>query len=158
MPQKGLDLLIEAFPLVRVEIPEAELRIGGSGTDTDALRSMAGPGVSFLGPLDRVGVQEMLTNSRVAVVPSRLEPFGIVALEAMATGRAVVWSNIGGLGEATRGHGWGVDPFDTEALANALVSALRSRPDPEVMRQVAEASSWTHICDQYLDVYAACTG
>ncbi len=157
VPQKGLDLLIRAFALVREKLPDAVLRIGGDGDQTPALRELAGPGVEFVGSLDRSGVQDLLVRSRVAVVPSRLEPFGIVAVEAMAAGRGVVWSTNGGLADATGGLGWGVDPNDTRALADALVAAHREPVDPMVARAHAESLSWENIADRYLAAYSAQT-
>ena len=158
VPQKGLDLLIDAFSEVLREEPEARLLVGGDGPDNAALRAAAGPSVDFLGALDRAGVHGLLDASRVAVVPSRLEPFGIVALEAMATGRAVVWSTTGGLGEATGGLGWGVLPSDRGALAAAIVEALRAPDDPGTYRAAAEKRSWQHTVDEYLDIYRSCSG
>ncbi len=158
VPQKGFDLLLDAFQEVQKAVPDAQLLIGGSGPETQNLERMAGLGVTFLGSLDRSAVQGMLHRSRVAAVPSRLEPFGIVALEAMATGRPVVWSTIGGLGEATQGLGWGVDPHDTTALSAALVEALTSSDlDAQKIRTAAEDRSWSRITDEYLAVYARCT-
>lgn len=153
VPQKGLDLLIDAFALVRERIPLAVLRIGGEGEQTSALRARAGEGVEFLGPLDRAGVQALLQRSRVAVVPSRLEPFGIVAVEAMAAGRGVVWSTNGGLADATGGLGHGVDVTDRQALADALVEAHVRPLDPSVARAHAETLTWSRIADRYLAAY-----
>lgn len=155
VPQKGVDLLIEAFAEVRRRYPEAVLRIGGEGGETPRLRAMSGPGVEFLGPLDRAGVHGLLARTRVAVVPSRLEPFGIVAVEAMACGRGVVWSTNGGLDEATGGLGWGVDPTDREALARALVEAHENPVDPALARGHAESLGWDRIAERYLAAYAA---
>lgn len=153
VPQKGLDLLITAFGKVRESIPAAVLRIGGDGPEHARLRAIAGPGVEFVGALDRPGVQHLLAGSRVAVVPSRLEPFGIVALEAMAAGRSVVWSTNGGLADATGGLGWGVDPTDTEALAHTMIDANRRPVAPEVVRAHAESMSWSRIAERYLAIY-----
>jgi glycogen synthase len=158
VPQKGFDLLLDAFQDVQKVVPDARLLLGGSGPETENLERMAGPGVTFLGALDRRAVQDMLHSSRVAAVPSRLEPFGIVALEAMATGRPVVWSTIGGLGEATQGLGWGVDPNDRTALSSALVEALTASDlDVQKFRAAAEERSWSRITDEYLAVYGRCT-
>ena len=156
--QKGFDLLIEAFAEVRREIPEAVLRIGGEGPEHRRLQAVAGPGVYFLGPLDRRGVQDLLTRSRVAVVPSRLEPFGIVAVEAMACGRGVVWSTNGGLVDATGGLGHSADPTDTAALAAALVAAYRTPVGLHAARAHAQSMSWEHIGDQYLSLYSRVLG
>lgn len=154
--QKGLDLLIGAFARVRDDLPEAVLRIAGDGSETAALRALAGPGVEFLGPLDRAGVQRLLADSRVAVVPSRLEPFGIVAVEAMAAGRTVVWSTSGGLDEATGGLGYGVDPTDPAALARAMVTAYQAPVPVAQARAHAESLSWARIAARYLAIYSRC--
>lgn len=153
VPQKGLDLLIEAFAKVRNDLPSAVLRIGGDGPEHERLRALAGPGVEFLGPLDRSGVQSLLNVSRVAVVPSRLEPFGIVAVEAMAAGRGVVWSTNGGLSDATGGLGRSTDPTDVDALAEAMLAAHLDPVDPDVARAHAEGLSWSKIAERYLDLY-----
>lgn len=154
VPQKGLDLLIRAFARVREELPDARLLIGGDGPEHERLRALAGPGVELVGPLDRAGVQRLLESARVAVVPSRLEPFGIVAVEAMAAGRGVVWSTNGGLADATGGLGWGADPTDISALDEAMLTAHREPLDPSVARAHAESLTWQRIADRYLELYA----
>lgn len=153
--QKGLDLLIQAFAKVREAVPDAILRIGGDGPEHNRLTALAGPGVEFLGPLDRTGVQSLLDASRVAVVPSRLEPFGIVAVEAMAAGRGVVWSTNGGLADATGGIGLGVDPTDIDALARAMLAAHQDPVDPAAARAHAESLSWARIGERYLRLYGS---
>lgn len=153
VPQKGFDLLIEAFARVRTTLPDAVLRIGGDGPEHERLKAMAGPGVHFLGPLDRDGVQALLNESRIAVVPSRLEPFGIVGVEAMACGRGVVWSTIGGLVDATGAMGQPADPNDNVALAEAMIEAHRHPVDPGAARAHAESLSWERIGNQYLETY-----
>ena len=145
--------MIDAFAGVRREMPDAVLLIGGDGPQTPALVEMAGEGVEFLGPLDRADVQTLLSRSRSAVVPSRLEPFGIVAVEAMASGRGVVWSTNGGLGDATGGLGWGVDPTNTRALVRALMAAHQEPLQPERARRHAETLSWARVCDRYEQDY-----
>ena len=129
-------------------------RIGGDGVETESLRALAGPGVEFLGALDRVGVQGLLSSARVVVVPSRLEPFGIVAVEAMAAGRTVVWSTNGGLSDATGGLGWGVDPTDTAAMAEAMLMAHRDPLPLDVARTHAETLGWSAIAARYLALYS----
>jgi glycosyltransferase involved in cell wall biosynthesis len=153
VPQKGFDLLLAAWTVVRSELPTARLLLGGEGPETDALRAAAGEGVTLVGSLDRPGVRRLLAQSRVAVVPSRVEPFGIVALEAMAAGRGVVWSTRGGLVEATGGLGWPVDPTDPPTLARTVVEALRAHPEPERFRRRAESLSWAALADRYVEVY-----
>lgn len=153
VPQKGLDLLIAAFTHVRAQVPDATLEIGGSGPDTETLHALAGPGVSFAGPLDRAGVRDLLARSRVAVIPSRIEPFGIVAVEALAAGRGIVYADRGGLPEATGGLGFAVDPEATHQLAKTIVTALRNPVDEDPLRARGRELAWSHICQQYETTY-----
>jgi glycosyltransferase involved in cell wall biosynthesis len=153
--EKGFDLLLAAWPTVRDALPEATLLLGGDGPETSALRSNPPAGVTFVGALERRQVSDCLARARVAVVPSRLEPFGIVALEAMASGRPVVWSTRGGMGEAMGSYGWPVDPLDRDALAGSIVESLRSETDPAELRRHALQFSWDELSLRYLAVYDA---
>lgn len=153
--QKGFDLLLDAWPRVRAHVPGARLLLGGDGPETPRLRSLASPGVELLGPLARDAVRErLLAATRVVVVPSRLEPFGIVAVEALAAGRSVVYSTTGGLGEATGGLGVGVDPTDPQVLAAAVITMLRHPDDPRRCRARAQQLSWSLLTREYENVYA----
>jgi glycogen synthase len=153
VPQKGFDLLLDAWPRVREVLPSARLLLGGAGPESPALKARKLDGVDFLGPLDRLGVQALIAQSRVVVVPSRIEPFGIVALEAMAVGRPVVWSTFGGLREATGGLGWPADPSNAPELAHAILEAIDSEPRPEFYRQHTTNYAWSDITNKYLALY-----
>lgn len=149
--EKGFDLLLEAFARLRLRLPEAQLLLGGDGPE----RLVAAPGVQQLGALDRAGVREMLGRARVVVVPSRVEPFGIVALEALAAGRGLVHSVHGGLAEAAGGCGRAVDPTDADALVDAMLAELDApTPPAEGVRRAGELS-WDRIASEYETVYAA---
>jgi glycosyltransferase involved in cell wall biosynthesis len=156
--QKGLDLAIEAFALLRVGMPKARLLIGGDGPETAKLRALAGDGVEFLGALDRGGVRAMLSRSRVAVVPSRVEPFGIVAVEALAAGRGLVYAAGTGLVEAAGGIGRAVDVGDAAALAAAMQAELGAPTPRDVGRARARELSWGVIAERYAELYEAVTG
>jgi glycogen(starch) synthase len=152
--QKGFDLAIAAFALLRERLADARLLVGGKGPETANLRALAGPSVEFLGELDRDGVREMLSRSRVAVVPSRIEPFGIAALEALAAGRGLVYASATGLSEAAGDCGRPVDVHDPAALAQALAAELERPTDPAAGRARAAELAWSHVCDSYLAAYA----
>jgi len=143
---KGFDLLIRAW-----RRSDRELWIGGDGPMAGSLRD-AGPDVRFLGRLNRADVVNALRLASLVVVPSRLEPFGIVALEAMAAGRPVVASSIGGAKDFVSG-GIIVDPHDQNALRLAIDTAL-ARPElGEVGRERAAAFDWAGIAGQYVAIY-----
>ena len=129
-PEKGVDLLIEALAVH----PYAwdRLLVAGDGWDRDRCERLArdrglGERVEFLGHRDAQGVRETLARARVVAFPSRWpEPFGIVGLEAMAVGRPVVATAVGGIPEwLDDGHtGILVPPGDAAALGWAIRSLL----------------------------------
>jgi glycogen(starch) synthase len=153
VPQKGFDLLLRAFPLVRAAHPTAQLLIGGAGPESSRLEELAGDGVEFLGPLDRSGVIRMLSRARVVVVPSRVEPFGLVAVEALAAGRGLVYAAGTGLAEASGGLGRPVDVADEGALAAAVLAEL-AEPTPRASgRAWARSLAWDLVADRYRSLY-----
>ena len=95
--QKGFDLLIVAMRGVSPAV--ATLRLAGLGPDEDALRARAAglPHVQVGGPV--ADLPAFLTGIDAAVVPSRWEAFGLVALEARAAGRPVIAARTDGLVE-----------------------------------------------------------
>ncbi|HYQ92579.1 MAG TPA: glycosyltransferase family 4 protein [Candidatus Competibacteraceae bacterium] len=99
--QKGMDLLVEAVPLVLASYPEAKFIISGSGPEKEAVVRRAHEiGVAgsmvFLETLPRGQYIDLIRAVDMVVVPSRNEPFGIVVLEAWAAGKPVVATLAGG--------------------------------------------------------------
>ncbi|HET7045372.1 MAG TPA: glycosyltransferase family 4 protein [Gaiellaceae bacterium] len=127
IPVKGFDVLLEAFAAARKELPELTLELAGDGPLRAELERAAPGGVTFLGRVSPVA--PLYERSLAAVVPSRGEGFGMVALEAMERGRAVIGSRVGGLPELVEDGVTGllVPPDDPEALAHAL-QALGGNP------------------------------
>jgi glycogen synthase len=147
--QKGFDLLLSAFELLRTRRPDVRLRLGGDGPLRRDLQRIAGPGVEFTGSLTRAGVRELLRESRVVAVPSRVEPFGIVALEALAAGRGLVYSSHGGLAEAAGDCGRAADPYDADTFAAALLDELGNPTPYAVGRARAGQMSWQAAVARY---------
>ncbi len=102
--------------------------------------------VTFVGRLDHEELVRLLHSADAAVLPSHYEPFGIVALEAAATGIPLVTSNVGGLGEAVINGQTGMShaPRDVAGLANAVRAVL---DDPEAAQQRAIAARERLTCD-----------
>src|SRR3989442_1889156 len=86
---------------------------------------------TFVGRLDHDELVRLLHSADACVLPSHYEPFGIVALEAAATGIPLVTSNVGGLGEAVINGQTGMSyaPRDVAGLAAAVRTVLDD-PDP----------------------------
>ncbi|HWX75153.1 MAG TPA: glycosyltransferase [Solirubrobacteraceae bacterium] len=131
-PGKGLETLLEAAPALLERHADAQLAIVGEGPDLEALREQArelgvAGAVHFMGPSsDPLG---SLRGMDVFVHPSWAEAFPYVILEAMAVGRPIVASDVGGIGEAIV-HGESgllAPPRDAVALARALSELLGDR-------------------------------
>ncbi|MCV7240303.1 glycosyltransferase family 4 protein [Mycolicibacterium celeriflavum] len=165
--EKGIHDAIAALPRIRRTHPGTTLTIAGEGTQQDWLVEQARKhkvlkATSFAGHLDHDALVRMLHTADAAVLPSHYEPFGIVALEAAATGIPLVTSDVGGLGEAVIDGQTGVSypPRDVAALAAAVRSVL---DDPQAAQQRAIAArerltsefEWHTIADETAQVYLA---
>ncbi|WP_200171845.1 glycosyltransferase family 4 protein [Tomitella cavernea] len=165
--EKGVQDAIAALPAIHDEHPGTTLTIAGEGTQRQWLADCAAEhdvadAVRFLGRLDHAELLEQLHAADAAVLPSRYEPFGIVALEAAATGTPLVASTAGGLGEAVVDGrtGYSFAPSDPDDLAKAV---CRSLEDPERTQDLARTAhvrlttefTWEHVAAQTSDVYAA---
>lgn len=129
--QKGLDVLLEAFPTVLAEVPHARLVIAGrEGGLTDQLRAATaglglGDSVRFLGA--RTDVLDLMCAADAFAFPSRWEGLGVAVLEAMALESPIVASDIPAIREVL-GEGDErvllVPPDDPGALATAIARTL----------------------------------
>lgn len=130
--QKGFDVLVEAL---RALGPVAHVAVIGASVLGDTRIAMP-PNVESLGWLVPEEVAYVLRDADVVVVPSRWEGFGLVAIEAMRAGVAVLASSVGGLPESVVDGETGrlVPPGD----AGALAAALRDTP-PEAWRRMGRA-------------------
>lgn len=153
--EKGVDLLLQAFAQVVRTIPEARLLIAGDGPERASLTSFIAKlelqaHVSLLGHLSRSEMDQWFANSWVQVVPSRwAEPFGIVAIEAMMRGTAVIASNSGGLVEIVEHEKTGllVVPNDVDGLASALLRLLKNPELAESFGQAGRERALAHFSE-----------
>jgi glycosyltransferase involved in cell wall biosynthesis len=137
-PVKGLAVLVEAMERVVKTLPRTVCLLAGEGPARPLLRdAIVARGltesVRLLG--GRRDVPDLLQALDLYVQPSRLEGFGLSVLEAMAAGKAVVASRVGGLPEVVSDGVTGdlVPPGDPAALASAILALLM---DPQRRRQM----------------------
>ncbi len=102
--KKGFDLLLKAFAPVAQRFSEIDLIVAGSGEETEDLRRLRSElgldqRVVFYGRANPEEVVRLLNGCRLVAIPSREEPFGIVAVEALMSGRPIVATRVGGLPE-----------------------------------------------------------
>ncbi len=121
VPEKGVETLIEAAKL----LPDVPFRIVGTGPDEARLRGLAHGtrNMRFLGHLGGEALEAAYRGALAVAVPSRVEEtFPLVTLEAMAHGKPVVASAVGGIPEQIddRHTGWLLPPLDAAAWAEAF--------------------------------------
>ena len=163
--EKGLQVLVRAMPLVLAELPKTKAVVAGKGPELEALRALASSldveeNVLFTGFISDEDRDRLFKTADCAVFPSLYEPFGIVALEAMAARCPVVVSEVGGLQDVVRHSETGltVYPDEPESLARGILQTLQH---PELSaarvtnayRAVREEFNWERIAGQTVDVY-----
>jgi glycosyltransferase involved in cell wall biosynthesis len=141
VPEKGVDVLIEAFAQVVKDVPHARLVIVGDGPERPRLErlidssNLAGR-VTLKGRLSRAAAERAMEQCWVQVAPSRWsEPFGLVAIEAQMRGTAVIASRSGGFCETVDDGNTGmlVPPGDVGALSHSLLQLLSRRDRADAM-------------------------
>ena len=151
-PVKGIDVLLRAVAFARRARPSITLRLLGGATNPaveDRWRALAkaldlSDAVTFEGTTDRRGIAAAMARASVFVHASRRETFGVVAVEALASGLPVVATDSGGvtetMGDDPDALGALVPADDPDALAAAIVATLERRADfdPEALRGAVE--------------------
>jgi len=134
VPYKRVDLAVEAFNRTG-----EKLLVVGSGPDKEKLQTMAKANIEFLGWQDDVPLAKLYAGCRALIFPG-VEDFGIVPLEAMASGKPVLAFAKGGALETVVGKGPGQTGIffyeqTTVALLQGLAAFSKTQFDPYVIRQ-----------------------
>ena len=172
-PNKGHDLLLNAFDIVRKVIPAIDLVIGGGSPKPQqrelevlstmkkimAEKDMHGR-VHIVGYVPDELLVPFYQQAELFVLPSIFEPFGMTALEAMACGKPIVASKFGGIKDviSSGDHGLLVDPSNINEFADAIIMLLKDRRLAESMGQegcktVHSSFSWEAIAERHIAFY-----
>ena len=138
-PEKNIDVLAEAWTIAREQIGQrATFVLAGEGPETRRLLTRL-PWVRQLGFLERERLADVYASADICVLPSRTETCGLVALEAMASGLAVVAADAGGFRESITHNQTGrlVAPDDVTGFAVEILSLVIS---PQRRAEVAVAA------------------
>lgn len=159
---KGLDILLKAFEIVIKNYPNSRLIIIGEEKERKKeLLDLAKfldvfSKLEWVGLVAPVDIPDYFKRARILVMPSRLELFGIAALEAMASGIPIVASNVGGLPEVVIDgqNGLIVEKENFQKLAEAIIYLFDNPIEAEKMggkgRKMAEEKfAWGKIIEKF---------
>ena len=158
---KGLDLLLQAWSQACSRV-EGNLLIAGTGPDEDRLRAAVQEAglserVQLLGWLSGERKFTTISEARLVVVPSRHETFGLVAIDALASGTPVIAFDIPCLREILpAGTGWLVTPFDVTAFAHEIATRYSQAGLEQVAaegRLFAAGYDWDALADLQAQAY-----
>ncbi len=159
---KRVDALLKAFARASRTQPGLRLIVVGDGADADALVRLAhdlgvAAQVEFTGGLPPVGVREKLWKANALIMPSAFETFGVVLVEALATGIPVVATRCGGPEDIVDENvGLLVEPDNEAALARAMLTvANRSYSSNDLRNRVMDRYSFGHVARELLRVYTS---
>lgn len=129
--RKGIDFLIRSMSLVRQQIPDVHLLVGGKGRYLERMKDLAGQldlehNVTFLGFVSDDQLNTLYNQAQCVVVPSIFEGFGITVIEALAAGTRVVGTDVDGIREILKSGDYGrIVPYGNhQALADAIITEL----------------------------------
>lgn len=165
-PRKGMGVLVGALPALVQRYPDIEILVVGRG-DEDRLRKEAGPyarHLRLLGQVDDSEKASAMAGADVYCAPNLGgESFGIVLVEAMSAGTAVVASQLDAFRRVLRDGQAGVlvPVGDSDALARGILEVLdddnRRRELVEAASEVVETYDWPVVAEQILRVYETVT-
>lgn len=186
--KKGFDILLKAYRSILDAGHDIDLILAGDGPERENLIILAAkldlpfkfrkdnwsyehaghnqsyrdaqPHLLFWSVASRSEMSSLMKGAELVVIPSRLEPFGIIALEAFAAGKTVVASRTGGLVEIVKHgeNGFLVERENPKQLAQYIVKLLRSKQDRLSMesnaKETASCFSWDKAAEAYLSIFA----
>ena len=162
--RKGIDNLIKALSLAKLQISDVFLFIAGTGPQEKELNGLVselslGNNVKFLGFIDKDLKYSYMKSANALIVPSRWESLPIVVLEGMACGKPIIASSVGGIPFLVKNNenGYLVEAEDIDGLANKIISLLYNK-DLQVKMGATSLErvkqfTWDNIADQTAKIY-----
>ncbi len=165
VPEKGVNILLGAVKPVLKKLPNTKFVVAGEGWHRNELERIARElkieeKVLFTGYLPEEDFLPYFNVADILVVPSTYEPFGIVALEGMATKTPIIVSDVGGLSEIVdhRWTGMKVPADNSDAMADSIIElltddSLRKSIVSNAVEKLKHVYDWSIIADHTIKVY-----
>ncbi len=162
--RKAADVLIQACSLLKDRCPGMKIKIAGEGVEMNALKKMVhemrlSGEIEFLGTVRGEEKVRLLADALFLVCPSREEPFGIVNLEALASGLPVVAARVGGIPDIIKDgiNGFLIDADNPQQMADKMYLlmqdvALRIRMSENAL-QSSYRFDWSKVVQEYQYIY-----
>lgn len=169
--RKGLDILLEAVSRLKARLDGHRFLIIGDGPEESRLKRLAADlgidqHVALLGEVPSREIPMWFQHCEFFVLPSRSEPFGIVLLEAMTLGKAVVATRVGGIPEFIKNRNTGllVESGDSQALSEGILRLLqdhelRARLGKNGLQSVETRYDYRQLVLRYEELFQSlCSG
>lgn len=164
---KAIDVLLQAAAIYEQALPGVQTLLAGQGElweEMHALRKELDlKGIHFLGHQPQEKVARLYNAADVSVVPSRFEPFGLVAVEALACGTPVVATNEGGFPDFINGSVGALVPVDDpDGLAAAIVAEVENGTKRTkgiyASRYALDNFTWANQVAKMIELYEGAIG
>ncbi len=159
---KGIDVLLKAAAIYERQLSSVQTIMVGYGALWDKMRTLQKElglkGVHFLGHQSQDKVARINNAADVSIVPSRVEPFGLVAIEALACGTPVVATNAGGLPDFINEDVGALVPIDDpDSLAKAIIHEIENKTKQSkgiyASQYAYENFTWEKQVDKMIRLY-----
>jgi phosphatidylinositol alpha-mannosyltransferase len=166
-PRKGLAVLMSALPKIRTVFPDLKVLIAGPGNCEDVLDELSDEdraSVTQIGLVDQTEKPNVYASGTVYIAPNTGgESFGIVLLEAMASGTPVIASDLAAFKRVLQDGECGklFTNEDSDSLAQAVIDLLNDEEEQERLRAAGKTRvvefDWDTVADEVIEVYRAVT-
>lgn len=161
---KGVRYLIEAMAIVHSKYPDIKLIIIGDGVERQNLGALSeklalGDCIRFIGRVEQESIPLIMKQADIFVLPSISEGFGIVILEAMASGLPIIATRVGGIPDVVEDgvNGYLVDARNTDEIAKNIIKLIQNdvvRIEMAIQNmEKAKMYSWDEVSGTVESVY-----
>lgn len=162
LPNKNINMLLEAVKILKNKNYNLSVQIVGDGPEIVSLKDLSSKlnindSVKFYGFIENHNdLYSLMKASKVFVLPSNREGFGIVVIEANACGLPVITVDVEGNASKdliVQGENGYVCKFDSDSIANSIIEQLKKRSNPEYYIKYSDKYDWSNVFPKIVNLY-----